>query len=65
MILCACLGIVEGLILGIAGLLGLIPFWFKGNRRKKCEHKELRGPRGRRIPYVTSADMIKMNKRKR
>lgn len=58
--LCICLGIVEGAMLILAGIFASIPFISKlftrrNKHRRSCDKK--------RIPYVTSADLVKMRKR--
>ena len=62
MILCACGGIIEGIVLA-----WLVAFWgvmrlLRFTKDDTPNPNAPRGPSGKRIPYVTGADMIKMNK---
>jgi len=77
--LCVCLGIVEGAMLLLAGIFASIPFLSKlfrlrkQHRRSVCCDDTLHDPlrdvverkikHKKRIPYVTSADVVKMSKR--
>lgn len=60
MTLCICAGIVEIGLLISAAVVAVLPFLSKLFRRKKVENK---CNHRKRIPYVTSADVVKMNKR--
>jgi hypothetical protein len=58
--LCVCFGILEIGALFLASLLPFIPFLRRKLAPKKCEHTHNR----KRIPYVTSADVVKMKKKR-